>query len=83
MLRATISNEQSVDIIEEVQERLHIIPNPSYPGYRFSMDSAEGLALLGTPNGKGMGGSTSQVERTNNISFRNGVVYELAIYYDS
>lgn len=50
--RKTVENDDAKHVIDEIYDA-HGIELEDWPGYRFNMDSDDGRALLGTPNGFG------------------------------
>jgi hypothetical protein len=52
IIRAHVVNDETRNIVVEALRKKKLPNIPSFPGkYTFSMDTDEGLAMLGTPNG--------------------------------
>ena len=55
VFRSRIVNADTKNIIFEIAEKKGFDGPPAWPGMEFKMDTDEGKALLGTPNGNGVG----------------------------
>ncbi|KAL5114890.1 hypothetical protein ACEQ8H_007208 [Pleosporales sp. CAS-2024a] len=65
ILRCSIQNQETLQVVAQVmglpdasEKSCHeqgFVPRPAWPGTAFEMDTEEAVALLGTPNGKGVG----------------------------
>ena len=52
IIRNAVTNDATSSMIDHILDGKKLDKKKKFPGYLFKMDSDEGKALLGTPNGK-------------------------------